>query len=369
MAVWETDPGLAAQSALRADFATMWQAATKVVYSTTLDTVATAKTRLERSFDADAILAAIEEERITFTFVVSAMLQALLDAPAIAHADLSSMRNIVTAAAPVPVPLLKRAVAARRFGRIFMVNINVFWSRPQAYYDSAAWRGTWEFDGGAFMNQASHYVDLLDWLIGPVESVQAYTATLERDIEVEDTGVLAVRWRSGALGTMSVTMLTYPKNYEGSVTIVGEKGTVRLGGVAVNRIEHWEFAEPDPDDALVTDASYQAGSVYGLGHPLYYQNVIQFYCTFDDKFLPDRYVIGKCPFCGAEGQYSDLCEKCGRVPDQILNPKCAICGRPPVKRESSHYFFRLSSFGQKLKDWLNMPVNMVIIMSVSSSLS
>ena len=85
--------------------------------------------------------------------------------------------------------LLKRAAEKKRFGRIYMVNINVFWSRPQAYYDSASWRGTWEFDGGAFMNQASHYVDLLDWLIGPVESVQAYTATLARNIQVEDTGV------------------------------------------------------------------------------------------------------------------------------------------------------------------------------------
>jgi methionyl-tRNA synthetase len=88
------------------------------------------------------------------------------------------------------------------------------------------------------------------------------------------------------------------------------------------------------------------------GH-IYDQNVIQFYCTFDDKFLPDRYVIGRCPYCGAENQYSDLCEKCGRVPDQILDPKCAICGRPPVKKESKHYFFRLSSFGQKLKEWLS----------------
>jgi UDP-N-acetyl-2-amino-2-deoxyglucuronate dehydrogenase len=162
-----------------------------------------------------------------------------------------------------------------RFGRIYMVAVNVFWTRPQSYYDSAPWRGTWEFDGGAFMNQASHYVDLLDWLIGPVESVQAYTATLERNIQVEDTGVLGVRWRSGALGTMAVTMLTYPKNLEGSVTIIGEKGTVRVGGMAVNAIEHWQFADPDPDDALVEQASYQTTSVYGHGHTPYYENVIQ----------------------------------------------------------------------------------------------
>jgi UDP-N-acetyl-2-amino-2-deoxyglucuronate dehydrogenase len=171
--------------------------------------------------------------------------------------------------------LLKRAVTRGRFGRIYMVNVNVFWSRPQSYYDSAAWRGTWEFDGGAFMNQASHYVDLLDWLIGPVESVQAYTATLERNIQVEDTGVVAVRWRTGALGTMSVTMLAYPKNFEGSITILGEKGTVRIGGVAVNQIDHWEFAEPDADDEQVQQASYQTTSVYGHGHKPYYENVIR----------------------------------------------------------------------------------------------
>ena len=171
--------------------------------------------------------------------------------------------------------LLKRAVEQKRFGKIYSVAVNVFWTRPQEYYDSAKWRGTWEFDGGAFMNQASHYVDLLDWLVGPIESVQAYTATLERDIEVEDSGVVSVRWRSGALGSMNVTMLTHPKNLEGSITILGEKGSVRIGGVAVNEIQHWDFAEPDADDALVKDASYQTTSVYGFGHPLYYDNVIR----------------------------------------------------------------------------------------------
>lgn len=171
--------------------------------------------------------------------------------------------------------LVKQAVDKGRFGRIYMVNANVFWTRPQEYYDSAKWRGTWEFDGGAFMNQASHYVDLLDWLIGPVESVQAYVATLARRIEVEDTGVMSLRWRSGALGSMNVTMLTYPKNFEGSITIVGEKGTVRLGGIAVNEIQHWEFADRQPEDDNVEQASYATTSVYGHGHPLYYDNVIK----------------------------------------------------------------------------------------------
>jgi UDP-N-acetyl-2-amino-2-deoxyglucuronate dehydrogenase len=170
--------------------------------------------------------------------------------------------------------LLKQAVDQKRFGRIYMVNLNVFWSRPQSYYDGAKWRGTWEFDGGALMNQASHYVDLVDWLIGPVESVQAYTATLARNIQVEDTAVVGIRWRSGALGSINATMLAYPKNYEGSITVLGETGTVRIGGVAVNNIEHWEFATPHASDAQVAEANYATTSVYGFGHPLYYDNVI-----------------------------------------------------------------------------------------------
>lgn len=171
--------------------------------------------------------------------------------------------------------LLRRAVVQNRFGRIYTVQVNVFWQRPQSYYDSAAWRGTLSLDGGAFMNQASHYVDLLHWLIGPVESVHAYTATLARQVEVEDTGILSIKWRSGTLGSMNVTMLTYPKNLEGSITIIGEKGTVRVGGVAVNEIQHWYFMEPHEEDEQVKQSNYQPESVYGSGHTLFYDNVIQ----------------------------------------------------------------------------------------------
>ncbi|MDB5726975.1 MAG: Gfo/Idh/MocA family oxidoreductase [Noviherbaspirillum sp.] len=169
---------------------------------------------------------------------------------------------------------LKKAIEAKRFGRINMVNLNVFWTRPQEYYDSAKWRGTWEYDGGAFMNQASHYIDLLEWLIGPVENLHAYTATLQRNIEVEDTGVLNLRWRNGALGSVNVTMLTYPRNLEGSITILGECGTVRIGGVALNQVQHWEFAAPREEDAGIREASYETSSVYGFGHAQYYDNVI-----------------------------------------------------------------------------------------------
>ena len=172
--------------------------------------------------------------------------------------------------------LLKQAVDKKRFGQIYMVTLNVFWQRPQVgYYDQAKWRGTWEMDGGAFMNQASHYVDLLEWIVGPIDSLHAYTATLARDIEAEDTGVLSVKWRNGALGSLNCTMLTYPKNFEGSITILGEKGTVRVGGVAVNEIKEWQFADTDADDEKIKEASYVTTSVYGFGHPLYYDNVIK----------------------------------------------------------------------------------------------
>jgi UDP-N-acetyl-2-amino-2-deoxyglucuronate dehydrogenase len=155
-----------------------------------------------------------------------------------------------------------------------MVQVNVFWTRPQSYYDEAPWRGRWDLDGGAFMNQASHYVDMVDWLVGPVDNVHAYTATLARHIEAEDTGVMSLRLRSGALASISVTMLTHGKNFEGSITVLGEHGTARIGGVAVNRIDHWEFAQPQPEDDDVRCVDYAPPSVYGFGHPLYYANVI-----------------------------------------------------------------------------------------------
>ena len=170
--------------------------------------------------------------------------------------------------------LLKQAVDERRFGDIKMVHLNVFWTRPQEYYDTGkGWRGTWEFDGGAFMNQASHYADLVEWLIGPVERVQAMMSTT-REIEAEDTGVVNIKWRNGALGSMAVTMLAYPQNLEGSITILGETGSAKVGGVAVNEIETWKFKEPRDYDKDVMAASYETTSVYGLGHPLYYKNVI-----------------------------------------------------------------------------------------------
>jgi UDP-N-acetyl-2-amino-2-deoxyglucuronate dehydrogenase len=172
------------------------------------------------------------------------------------------------------VQLLKRAIDRGRFGRIYLANTTVLWARPQEYYDQAPWRGTWALDGGALMNQASHYVDLIQWLAGPVEGVMASAATLGRRIEAEDTAVVLLRFRSGALGVIEVTMLTYPRNLEGSITLLGEKGSVKIGGTAVNRVEHWMFADYDDDDKLVEAATTNPPNVYGFGHAGYYRNVL-----------------------------------------------------------------------------------------------
>ena len=169
--------------------------------------------------------------------------------------------------------LLKKAIEKGRFGSIYQATVNVFWQRPQEYYDQTKWRGTWEFDGGAFMNQASHYVDALEWLIGSPESVMAMTTTMARKIETEDMGAAVIRFRNGVIATINVSMLTYPKNYEGSITILGEKGTVKIGGIAVNSIEKWEFEEYDDDDKIVFESNYNPPNIYGFGHLGYYKNV------------------------------------------------------------------------------------------------
>jgi len=172
------------------------------------------------------------------------------------------------------VQLAKKAIDEGRFGKIYMIIANVLWARPQEYYDQAQWRGTWEFDGGAFCNQASHYIDLVQWFGGAVESVMARADTLARNIETEDTGVAILKFRKGGLASINVTMLTYPRNLEGSITIIGENGTVRIGGIAANKILHWDFSKYHDDDRLVEETTTYPDSVYGYGHVAYYRNVI-----------------------------------------------------------------------------------------------
>ncbi|WP_219045857.1 Gfo/Idh/MocA family protein [Prochlorococcus marinus] len=171
--------------------------------------------------------------------------------------------------------LLKEQIEKKRFGKIYLVNANVFWQRPQSYYDQDKWRGTKNLDGGALMNQGIHYVDLIQWLIGPIIKINAFTATLGREIECEDTATLQFSWESGTLGTMAITMLTFPHNIEGSITVLGEKGSVKIGGVALNEIKYWNFKDINSDDKeKVEFNNYKIDNVYGFGHEKYYLNMI-----------------------------------------------------------------------------------------------
>jgi UDP-N-acetyl-2-amino-2-deoxyglucuronate dehydrogenase len=150
-----------------------------------------------------------------------------------------------------PIQKLKNAIDKGRFGRIFSVNLTVRWNNSQSFYDMSNWRGTWRMDGGAFLNQASNYFDLLRWLIGPIKSVMALTATVNHQIEVEDIGAGILEFQNGCIGSVEVTMNTYPKNLEGSITVMGEFGTVKIGGISVNKVEHWEFMDHDAEDELI----------------------------------------------------------------------------------------------------------------------
>ena len=173
-----------------------------------------------------------------------------------------------------PVVKMRQALDAGRFGKLVLGTVRVRWCRPQAYYDRDAWRGTWKDDGGVFTNQASHHIDLLQWMMGPVVSVQSYTTTRLVDIETEDTGVAILRFSSGALGIVEATTATRPKDLEGSLSLLGETGTVEIGGFAVNDIRVWNFTEPDPIDEKVAEFSVNPPNVYGFGHIEFYKDVL-----------------------------------------------------------------------------------------------
>ena len=175
----------------------------------------------------------------------------------------------------LPVKKLRQAFEAGRFGKLIMGTVRVRWMRDQAYYDQDPWRGTWALDGGVFANQASHHIDLLEWFLGEPESVFAYSRTALVDIEAEDTGVALIRFRSGALGVIDATTATRPRDLEGSLSILGERGAVEIGGFAVNEMRVWEFAEEGPEDGdVLTEYRENPPDVYGFGHGAYLANVV-----------------------------------------------------------------------------------------------
>lgn len=182
----------------------------------------------------------------------------------------------------VPVLALRRALEADRFGRLILGTVRVRWCRPQAYYDQDEWRGTWEYDGGVLTNQASHHIDLLEWIMGSVESVFAKSTRAMADIEAEDTAVVTLKFSNGALGLIEATTATRPKDLEGSISILGQKGTVEIGGFAVNKMLHWQFTDALPEDEDIAEKnSVNPPDVYGFGHASYYDHVVD--CIVNNK--------------------------------------------------------------------------------------
>lgn len=187
----------------------------------------------------------------------------------------------------LPVQKLREALEAGRFGKIVMGSVRVRWCRDQSYYNQDAWRGTWAMDGGVFTNQASHHIDLLEWMLGDVDSVFAKSRTALSKIEAEDTGVAIVKFSSGALGIIEATTATRPRDLEGSISILGENGSVEIGGFAVNEIKHWNFTHPlESDLDVVKNYSTNPPNVYGFGHKEYYLHVIDS-ITHNKKALVD----------------------------------------------------------------------------------
>ncbi len=182
----------------------------------------------------------------------------------------------------VPVVKLRQAIENKRFGKLVMGTVRVRWCRKQEYYDQDAWRGTWALDGGVLTNQASHHVDLLEWMMGDVESVFAKSTTALVDIETEDTAVVLLKFRNGSLGIIEATTATRPTDLEGSISILGEKGTVEIGGFAVNQMKVWNFLDaPEETEAVLTKFSVNPPNVYGYGHQAYYEHVVD--CILNDK--------------------------------------------------------------------------------------
>lgn len=176
----------------------------------------------------------------------------------------------------LPVVKLREALNEGRLGKLILGTVRVRWCRDQKYYDQDAWRGTWAQDGGVLTNQASHHVDLLEWMMGDVVSVTAKSITAMVDIETEDTAVVMLKFANGALGLIEATTAARPKDLEGSISVLGSGGTVEIGGFAVNQLKVWNFVEPkEGDEDVLKNFSVNPPNVYGFGHQAYYEDVIR----------------------------------------------------------------------------------------------
>lgn len=226
----------------------------------------------------------------------------------------------------VPVVKLRQALDAGRFGKLVMGTVRVRWCRPQSYYNQDKWRGTWALDGGVLTNQASHHVDLLEWMMGDVDSVFAMSATALANIEAEDTAVVTLRFKSGALGILEATTAVRPKDLEGSISILGEGGTVEIGGFAVNKMKVWNFVkEEKDDDKAMSEYSVNPPNVYGFGHQAYYEHVVD--CILNDaQHLVDG-LVGRKSLELINAIYESI--ETGREVHLRFRPKyCRLGGKP-----------------------------------------
>lgn len=173
------------------------------------------------------------------------------------------------------VRLLRSALESGRFGKLTHGQATIRWNRGQDYYSQAPWRGTRLQDGGVLMNQSIHNIDLLQWMLGPVESVFGYTATALRAIEMEDVAGAVLKFKNGAIGLIEAASTIYPQNIEETLNIFGETGSVIIGGIAVNRIENWEFpgSEAEKKEIFAVQEN-DPPSVYGFGHKEIIKNMM-----------------------------------------------------------------------------------------------
>ena len=175
------------------------------------------------------------------------------------------------------VQIIREAIDMNRFGKLFYGTAHIRWCRDREYYDRASWRGTWEQDGGALMNQCIHNIDLLRWMMGDeVEEVVGMTDRLHHDyIEAEDLGIALIKFKNGSYGIVEGTTNVYPKNLEETLYLFGEKGTVKAGGQSVNVIEEWRFSDmlDDPEE-IKRQFHENPPNVYGYGHTPLYADVI-----------------------------------------------------------------------------------------------
>jgi len=174
----------------------------------------------------------------------------------------------------LPIMKAREALQHGRFGRLVLGTIRLRWTRDQAYYDSESWRGTWAHDGGVFMNQAVHHIDMLSWFMGQVDSVRSMAATRLVNIECEDTGVAVIRFNSGALGVLEATTATRPADLEGSISILGERGTVVIGGFFMNELVTWAFDHKQPGDDVVFEQFGRNPQGFGYNLAQYLRGVV-----------------------------------------------------------------------------------------------